>query len=114
MVILWFCLITIPVGFITFLAIESLAICLDIKEQQSFEKDVNKNENIQRGLNIIGGIVIPICLIYFLLYLHSDITTITPQKAMILEQQRQLQCKKDKPLKYNCYEEPRHHPSLRL
>ena len=25
-----------------------------------------------------------------------------------------LQCKKDKPLKYNCYEEPRHHPSLRL
>lgn len=97
MVILWFILITIPAGFIALIVVERVAICLDIKEhKEASEIDVFANENIQKVLNIISRFIVPIALICFIILLHFDITVFSPQIALQQEQQRSLQCERNK------------------
>lgn len=97
MVILWFGLITIPVGFITLIVVEGVAIGLDIKEhKQVSEIGAIGNENIQKVLNIIGRFIVPISLICFIILLHFDITVYSPQMVLQQEQQRSLQCERNK------------------
>ena len=97
MVILWFGLITIPAGFIALIVVEGVAICLDIKEhKEASEIDVLGNENIQKVLNIISRFIVPISLICFIILLHFDITVFSPQMALQQEQQRSLQCERNK------------------
>lgn len=97
MVILWFGLITIPVGFIALIAVEILAIGLDIKERkQASGTGISNHENIQKALNIIGGLIVPISLICFIVLLHFDITVFSPQMALLSEKQSSLQCERNK------------------
>ena len=75
MVILWFGLITIPVGFIALIAIEGLAIGLDIKgNKQNTETNTANYADIQKYIDIVGKFIIPILLLCFIIFLHFVIT----------------------------------------
>ncbi len=79
MVILWFLLFTIPIGAITLIVIERLAISLDVKERKQItDTGVSKNEDIQKILNFISCFIIPISLICFTVFLHYEIAILAP------------------------------------
>lgn len=97
MAILWFGLVTIPLGFIGLIAIEILAIILDIKEhKKGSESGVNSNESVQKTLHIIGALVIPVSLVCFILLLHFMITVFDPNMELQADKQNLLQCERNK------------------
>ena len=97
MVILWFGLITIPVGFISLIAIEGLAIGLDIKgHKQNAETNTDNCANIQKYLDIICKFIIPISLLCFIVFFHFVITVLNPKMKLQAEHERSLQCEKNK------------------
>lgn len=99
MTILWFCLITVPVGFLTLIATEIFAINFDNKDDKEITDDninKNNNKNIQKVLNITGCFIIPLLLVCFTVFLHYDITVLKPQMAQQAEQQKFLNCDNNK------------------
>lgn len=97
MVILWFLLITLPVGAIALIVIEGLAIGLDIKERKQIaDTCVSRNEDIQKILNFISCFVVPVSLVCLVVFLHYSFVVLEPQMALKLEQQRSLQCERNK------------------
>ena len=64
MIILWFCIITVPAGFCGFVATECFAIWLDIYDFKGMTTDSAKTQKL---LDKIACNIIPICLLILLL-----------------------------------------------
>lgn len=95
-VILWFAIITIPVGFIVLVAIEMLAIYFDIKDRkQNGEINFSKNSDFQMVLDILGKFVIPL-LLFGICLLCAIMTVFMPKMILQAEQERALQCERNK------------------
>ena len=98
MVVLWLGLLTIPIGFITLIIVEMVAISLDIKthlQKEEANKKLNLNF-VQKILDIIGKFIIPLFLGCFLLFNYSMIKFLVPRSELRAKQEATLQCERDK------------------
>lgn len=94
MVILWFSLITVPLGLLTLLAVEILAVVLDRRDENG-ETAEESAEKTRKIFNIIGRAVVPAVLALLLFNRYMDITVYHPKTEKEQEEKRLLGCQKN-------------------
>ena len=96
MVILWFAILTVPIGLLALFGGEIWAFVLDAKDKSDGDVEKSVNDGLRKKLNVIGRVVVPAALVLLMFCRYLDITVYHPRMVKEQEEERLIDCQRNK------------------